>query len=65
MDMKVLVYSNFGQKNWKKMKFPSSMRNGNFHPSKYRGKVQKTGEKTLKGLSSNLLIPIAHLFGLM
>jgi hypothetical protein len=65
VDMKVLVYSNFSQKNSKKMKSPSSMRNERFHPSKCRGKVQKTGEKTLKGLFSNLLIPVAHLFGLM
>jgi hypothetical protein len=43
MDMKVLVYSNFSQKKWKKMKSPSSMRNGRFHPSKPRGKVQKMG----------------------
>jgi hypothetical protein len=62
--MKVLVYSNF-RKKWKKMKSPSSMRNGRFHPSKYRGKVPKTGEETLKGLFSRFLIPAAHLFGLM
>jgi hypothetical protein len=49
----------------KKMKSPCSMRNGRFHPSKCRGKVQKTGEETLEGLSSNLLIHIAHLFGHM
>jgi hypothetical protein len=42
--MKVLVYSNFSKKNWKKMKPPSSMTIGRFHPSKCRGKVQKTGE---------------------
>jgi hypothetical protein len=41
------------------------MRNGRFCPSKCRDKVQKIGEETLKGLSSNLLIPTAHLFGLM
>jgi hypothetical protein len=42
MDMKVLVYSNFCQKEfWKKMKSPSSMRDGSFHPSKCKGKVQK------------------------
>jgi hypothetical protein len=41
------------------------MRNGRFHPSKYRGKVQKTGEETLKGLFSNLLILATHLFGLI
>jgi hypothetical protein len=63
--MKVLVCSNFSKINWKKMKSPSSMRIGKFHPSKCRGKVQKTGEETLKGLFSNLLIPAAHLFGLM
>jgi hypothetical protein len=34
-------------------------------PPKYRGKVQKAGEETLKGLFSNLFIPAAHLFGLM
>jgi hypothetical protein len=40
-DMKVQVYSNFTQKNWKKMKSPSSMRNRRFNTSKYRGKLQK------------------------
>jgi hypothetical protein len=64
--MKVLVYSSVSKnKFWKKMKSPSSMRNGRFHPSKCRGKVQKTGEETLKGLFSNLLFLVAHLFGLM
>jgi hypothetical protein len=64
--MKVLVYFNFREKNiWKKMKSPSSMRNGRFHPSKYRGKVQNTGEETLKGPFSNPLIHTAHFFGLM
>jgi hypothetical protein len=64
--MKVMAYFNFRKmKIWKKMKSPSSMRNGRFHPSKCRGKVQKTGVETLKGLFSNLLIPTAHLFGLM
>jgi hypothetical protein len=43
MDMKVQEYFNFNQKNWKNRKFPSSMRNGRFHPPKYRGKVQKMG----------------------
>jgi hypothetical protein len=38
---------------------------GRFHPPKYRGKVQKTGEETLKGLFSRFLILVAHLFGLM
>jgi hypothetical protein len=47
------------------MKSPSSMKNGRFHPSKCRGKVQKIGEETFKGLFSNLLILAAHLFGLM
>jgi hypothetical protein len=66
VDVKVLVYFNFSKNTfWKKTKSPSSMRNGRFHPSKCRGKVQKTGEKTLKGLISNLLILAAHLFGLM
>jgi hypothetical protein len=47
------------------------MREGRFHPSKCRGKVQKItkkvffGEETLKGLFSRFLIPNAHLFGLM
>jgi hypothetical protein len=55
VDMK--VYSNFSKnKIWKKMKSLSSMRNGRFHPPKYRDKVQKTEEETLKGLSSNLLV---------
>jgi hypothetical protein len=47
------------------MKSPSSMRNGRFHPPKCRGKVQKTGEETFKGLFSNLFILAAQLFGLM
>jgi hypothetical protein len=41
--MKVLMYSNFSNFFWKEMKSPSSMRNGRFHPSKCRGKVQKMG----------------------
>jgi hypothetical protein len=60
--MKVLLYSNFS-KELKKMKSPSSVRNGSFHPPKYRSKVQKIREETLKGLFSNLLILTAHLFG--
>jgi hypothetical protein len=60
------VYSKFNKnKIWKKIKSPSSMRNGRFHPSKCRGKVQKIGEETLKGLFSKVLIPTANLFGLM
>jgi hypothetical protein len=60
------VYSKFNKnKIWKKIKSPSSMRNGRFHPSKCRGKVQKIGEETLKGLFSKFLIPTANLFGLM
>jgi hypothetical protein len=41
VDMKVLVYSNFSKFFWRKMKSPRSKRNGRFHPSKYKGKVQK------------------------
>jgi hypothetical protein len=41
------------------------MKNARFHPSKYRDKVQKVGEETLIKHLSNLLIPTAHLFGLM
>jgi hypothetical protein len=41
--MKVLVYSNFSKKIGKKKKSPSSIRNGRFHPSKCRGKIQKMG----------------------
>jgi hypothetical protein len=64
--MKVHVYSKFSKnKIWKKMKSPSSMRNGRFHPPKCTGKVQKIGEETLKGPFSKFLIPAAHLFGLM
>jgi hypothetical protein len=65
VDMRVMVYSYFSKKKRKKIKSPSSMRNGRFHPSKCRGKVQKTEEEILKGLFSNLLIPAAHFFGLM
>jgi hypothetical protein len=46
-------------------KTPSSMKNGRFNTSKCRGKLQKIGEETLKGLFSRFLIPTAHLFGLM
>jgi hypothetical protein len=50
VDMKVQVYSKFRNKTTrKKMKSPSSMWNVRLHPPKYRGKVQKTGEETLKG----------------
>jgi hypothetical protein len=62
--MRVLVYSKF-RFFWEKMKSPNSMRNGRFHLPKCRGKVQKIGEETLKGLFSNLFISTAHLFGLM
>jgi hypothetical protein len=48
-----------------KIKSLSSMRNGRFHPSKCKGKVQKSGEETLKGLLSNFFLPAAHFFGLM
>jgi hypothetical protein len=47
------------------MKSPNSMRNGRFHPSKCRSKVQKMGEETLKGLFSNLFILVAHFYGLI
>jgi hypothetical protein len=60
VDTKVLLYSNFS-KNGKN----GSMKNGRFHLPKCRDKVQKSGEETLKGLFSNLLIFVAHLFGLM
>jgi hypothetical protein len=65
VDMKVLVYSNFSRKIWKKMRSPCSMKNERFHPSKCRDNVQKIGEETFKGLFSNLLILAVHLFGLM
>jgi hypothetical protein len=66
VDMKVLGYSKFTKKKiWKKIKSPSSMRNGRLHRPKCKGKVQKIGEKTVKGLFSKFLIPAAHLFGLM
>jgi hypothetical protein len=39
VDMKVQVYSRFSKNEiWKKMKSPSSMRNGRFYPLKCRGK---------------------------
>jgi hypothetical protein len=59
--MKVVAYSNFRKKAfWKKMKSPSSMRNGRFHPSKCRGKVQKmevlyTHSPKIQGQSPNFL----------
>jgi hypothetical protein len=44
VDMKVQVYSKFRKnKNWKKIKSSSSMRNGRIHPTKYRGKFHKMG----------------------
>jgi hypothetical protein len=61
VDMKVQMYSKFSKRIWKKMISPSFMRNGKFHPSKSRGKVQKTGGETLKGLFSNFFILVAHL----
>jgi hypothetical protein len=66
VDMKVQVYSKFRKnKIWKKVKSPNSMRNGRFNTSKCRGKLQKIGEETLKGLLSRFLIPTAYLFGLV
>jgi hypothetical protein len=61
VDMKVLVYFNFSKINWKKMKSPSSMRNGKFHPPKCRSKVQKKGllytySSKMPGPSPNFLI---------
>jgi hypothetical protein len=65
VDMKVQVYSKFIKKiSENKIKSPCSMREGRFHPLKCRGKVQKIGEETLKGLFSRFFIPTAHLFGL-
>jgi hypothetical protein len=65
-DMKVQVYSNFSKnKIWKKIKSPTSMRTGRFNTSKCRGKLQKIGEETLKGLFSRFFSLAAHLFGLM
>jgi hypothetical protein len=49
----------------KRKKSPCSMREGRFHLPKCRGKVQKIGEETLKGLFLRFLIPTAHIFGLM
>jgi hypothetical protein len=51
MDIKVLVYYNFS----KKMKSPSSMSIGRFHPLKYRSKVQK--KKVLYNQFSKMLGP--------
>jgi hypothetical protein len=64
--MKVQVFSKFSKnKIWKKVKSPNSMKNKRFNTSKCRGKLQKIGEDTLKGLFSRFLIPTAQLFGLM
>jgi hypothetical protein len=66
VDIKVQVYSKFSKNTiWKKIKSPSTMRDGRFHLPKCRGKVQKIEEETLKRLFSRFLIPTAHLFGLM
>jgi hypothetical protein len=43
VDMKVLMYTNFREKLWKKMNSLSSMRNGRFHLSNCTNKVQKMG----------------------
>jgi hypothetical protein len=62
VDIKVLVCSNFSKNILgKKMKSPSSMKNGRFHPSKCRGKVQKLGvlyihSSKMPGPSPNFLI---------
>jgi hypothetical protein len=58
--MKVLVYSKF-RFFLKKMKSPSSMRNGRFHPPKCRAKVQKLEvlyihSPKIPGLSPNFFI---------
>jgi hypothetical protein len=51
VDMKVQVYSKSNKNNLKnKLISPCSMREGRFHPPKCRGKVQKIGKETLKGL---------------
>jgi hypothetical protein len=61
VDMKVQVYSKFSKnKIWKKMKSPSSMRNGRFHPLKW-GKLQKMGvlyihSSKMLGPSPNFII---------
>jgi hypothetical protein len=60
MGMKVPIYSNFSKRIWKKIKFPSSMKNGRFNPLKNRGKVQKMGvlyihSSKMPGPSSNFL----------
>jgi hypothetical protein len=44
VDMKVQMHSNLSKKKIKNnIKSPSSMRNGRFNTSKYRGKLQKMG----------------------
>jgi hypothetical protein len=58
VDIEVRVYS---KKNSKKMKSPSSMKNGRFHTSKCRGNLQKmevlyTHSSKLPGPPSNFLI---------
>jgi hypothetical protein len=61
-DMKVQVSFNFRKnKIWKKIKSPSSMKNGRFNTSKCRGKVQKMGvlyihSPKMSGPSPNFLI---------
>jgi hypothetical protein len=50
VDMKVLIYSNFSKKKFvKKMKSPSSMRNGGFHPSNVGARFKKLERKLSKG----------------
>ena len=48
VNMKVFAYSNFNKKIENKIKSLRSIKNGRFHRLKYRGKLQKVGEGTLK-----------------
>jgi hypothetical protein len=41
VDMEIQVYSNLAKNNSKKIKSPSSMRNGRFYTPKYRGNFQE------------------------
>jgi hypothetical protein len=64
VDMKVQVYSKLSKnKIWKKMKSSNSMRNGRFNTSKYRGKLQKIGEKLSKGFSQDSLFLLPTFLG--
>jgi hypothetical protein len=63
VNMKVLVYFNLRKIKLKKIKSPSSMRNGRFHSPKCRGKVQKSERKLSKGFFQTSLFLLPTVLG--